>query len=104
MDCHSDHTNYLWYHRVAPVSLMVRKHITEGKDELNFSTWGELDDYDKISAYEDIYKEVKNKKMPIKSYRAVHKNARLTKEEIDALCDWTKAQSEILTNKLNEEL
>ena len=104
MDCHSDHTNYLWYHRVAPVSWMVGRHITEGKEELNFSTWGELDDFDKISAYEDMYKAVKNGTMPIRSYRTVHKNARLTKEEVDALCAWTKEQSEVLTNKLNEEL
>ena len=104
MDCHSDYTNYLWYHRVAPVSWMVGKHIAEGKEELNFSAWGELDDYDKIGVYEDIYTEVKNKTMPIRSYRAVHKNARLTKGEIDALCAWTKIESEKLTNKINGEL
>ncbi len=39
MDCHSNQTNYLWYHKLAPVSWMVNKHITEGKKELNFSEW-----------------------------------------------------------------
>lgn len=104
MDCHSDQTNYLWYHRVAPVSWVVGKHIADGKEELNFSVWGELDDFDKIGMYDDIYKEVKDGTMPIRSYKAMHKNARLSKKEIDALCEWTKTQSEMLTNKINEEL
>ena len=40
LDCHSNQTNYLWYHKIAPVSWMINKHIVNGKRELNFSEWG----------------------------------------------------------------
>lgn len=103
MDCHSDKTKYLWYHRISPVSWMINDHIKEGKKELNFSTWGEQDAYDKFGAFEDITKEVERKKMPIKSYQFMHAKARLTDEERKALVDWCKKRSEEITNELKEQ-
>ena len=90
LDCHSNQTNYLWYHKIAPVSWMVNKHVVKGKDELNLSDWGELDIYDKIVILEDICQEVERKKMPIKSYTAMHKKAKLSNEQVAALCAWTE--------------
>lgn len=102
MDCHSNQTNYLWYHKIAPVSWMVSKHVIDGKDELNFSDWGEMDAFDKIGSLEDIYKEVNRKTMPLKPYVAMHKSAKLSEEQIAGLLEWTKKQSETLTNELNK--
>lgn len=96
LDCHSNQTNYLWYHRVAPVSWFINEHIVEGKTELNLSTWGTMEILDKIAALEDMGKEVKNGKMPIKSYQIMHPKARLSKEETDALIAWTSSFSEKL--------
>ncbi len=36
-DCHSNQTNYPWYNRISPVSWYLSKHISMGKEELNFS-------------------------------------------------------------------
>ncbi|QGY42510.1 cytochrome C [Maribellus comscasis] len=96
MDCHSDQTNYLWYHNIVPVAWMINDHIVEGKDELNFSEWGQLDTFDKIGALEEICREVERKKMPIKAYVQMHKEARLTEEQVAALCAWTEKLSEEL--------
>lgn len=102
MDCHSNQTRYLWYHKLAPISWMVSEHITEGKKELNFSEWGDQDAYDKFGAFEDIAKEVERKTMPIKSYKLMHKTARLSDEERTALTDWCKKRSAELTEELKE--
>ena len=96
MDCHSNQTTYLWYHKVAPVAWMINKHIVEGKEELNFSDWGQMDTFDKIGALEKICREVENKKMPIKPYVQMHKEAKLTDEQVAALCAWTEKLSEEL--------
>jgi dsDNA-binding SOS-regulon protein len=88
MDCHSNNTRYPFYDRIAPVSWMVNKHILEGKDELNFSEWGELDAYDKIGALEDIRQEVEQKTMPLKSYVVMHKEAKLSEEQVAELIAW----------------
>ncbi|MCF6333583.1 MAG: heme-binding domain-containing protein [Draconibacterium sp.] len=93
LDCHSNQTNYLWYHKIAPVSWMVNKHIVDGKDELNFSEWGKLDIYDKIGTLEKICRDVKRKKMPIKAYTTMHKKAKLSDEQVDSLCGWTEKLS-----------
>src|SRR5579862_5235875 len=36
-DCHSSHTTWPWYSRVAPVSWIVSKHVREGREMLDFS-------------------------------------------------------------------
>lgn len=98
LDCHSNQTNYLWYHKVAPVSWMVNKHVVKGKDELNLSDWGTMDIYTKIGILEEMCQEVERKKMPLKSYTSMHKKAKLTDEQVTELCDWTEKLSlELLT-------
>ena len=89
LDCHSNTTNYQWFHHVVPVTWMINDHITEGKDELNFSDWGKLDAFSKMDALDEMCEEVEKGNMPIKSYAAIHSKARLSEEEKKILCDWT---------------
>ena len=39
-DCHSNETVWPWYSNVAPLSWQVQNHVEEGRESLNFSTWG----------------------------------------------------------------
>ena len=39
-DCHSYKTKYPWYAKVAPVKFWIQNHVVEGREHLNFSTWG----------------------------------------------------------------
>ena len=100
LDCHSNTTNYLWYHKIAPVSWMVNKHVVEGKDELNFSEWGTFDIFDKIAALEELCSETEREIMPIKAYVKMHKEAKLSKEQVAMLCDWTEKLSEQLLEEV----
>ena len=102
MDCHSNNTNYLWYHKISPVSWLINKHIVEGKKELNFSEWGEMDNYDKIGAIEDIRQELEQKTMPIKQYVIMHKEARLTDEDRAAVFAWIDKKGSELVKSSNE--
>jgi hypothetical protein len=103
LDCHSNNTNYLWYHNIAPVSWLVNKDVIEGKKELNFSEWGEMDDYDKIGAVEDIRQEIEQKTMPIKPYIMMHWEAKLTDEEVAVLTAWIDKKSEELLKSSTEK-
>lgn len=95
-DCHSNHTNYLWYHQIAPFSWLVSSDIHEGKKEVNFSEWGKLDVVDQIGDLDDIRKEVQSDDMPIKPYTMMHKEARLSQAQRDTLVAWTQKFSEDL--------
>jgi len=103
MDCHSNNSNYLWYHKIAPVSWLVSNDIIKGKKELNFSEWGEMDDYDKIGAIEDIRQELEQKTMPIKPYVLMHKEARLTDEDRAAVYAWIDKKGSELVKSSNEK-
>ena len=103
MDCHSDKTKYLWYHRIAPVSWMVNQHVVDGKKELNFSEWGEMDEYDRFGAIEDIRQELEQNTMPLKPYIIMHKEAKLSDEERAAVFAWLDKKGDELVNSQNEE-
>lgn len=102
LDCHSNNTRYTWYH-FMPVSLMVNKHVIEGKDELNFSEWGKMDVFDKITILEEMCQETERGSMPLKSYKIIHPKAKLKEKEIAELCDWTtKLAEELLAKAISE--
>lgn len=102
VDCHSNNTNYLWYHKIAPVSWLVSNDVIKGKKELNFSEWGEMDDYDKIGAIEDIRQEIEQKTMPIKPYVIMHPEAKLSDEEVAVLTAWIDKKAGELVNSSKE--
>ena len=92
-DCHSNQTVYPWYSNVAPVSWLVARDTRLGRDELNFSTWADLSKRKKIKTLGNIAEEVEDKKMPLKIYTFVHRDAILTDHEIETLSTWTKSLS-----------
>jgi hypothetical protein len=102
LDCHSNNTKYLWYHHISPVSWMINQHVIDGKDELNFSEWGEMDDYDRIGAVEDIRQEIERKTMPLKPYIIMHKEAKLSDEERAAVFAWLDKKGDELVKSSNE--
>lgn len=92
-DCHSNHTNYPWYNQIAPVSWMMDKHIRKGKEEMNFSEFGNLSKGGRIGVLADICDVVDAGTMPLQSYMLIHKNARLSLDEMESICNWTEKEA-----------
>jgi hypothetical protein len=89
-DCHSHHTLYPWYAQIAPASWFLKKHINEGRKNLNFSTWADYTADKQISKKEDIVEELEEQEMPLKSYTLIHSDAKLTDDSRLALIGWFK--------------
>lgn len=89
-DCHSDNTTYPWYNNVAPVSYWLYDHVNEGKEHLNFSDWDNYSMKQKNHKLEELIEEVSESEMPLNTYRWVHKNARLSKAQIDSIVSWAE--------------
>lgn len=87
-DCHTNNTNYLWYHEIAPVSWIVALHINDGKKHLNFDTWDKYNEYQKTTLYDLFNKSIDSHRMPVISYVAMHPEAALTYEDRKALTEW----------------
>lgn len=92
-DCHSNQTVYPWYNKISPVSWYLYKHIKKGKEDLNFSDYGLLDKADKIGAFADFCDVLDAGTMPLQSYLLIHKNARLSQEERENLCNWSEKEA-----------
>jgi hypothetical protein len=80
-DCHSNNTYYPWYNKIQPVAWFLENHINEAKEELNFSEFGNYSNRKKKGKLKSIRNEIKDDKMPLKSYTIMHKDAKFTEEE-----------------------
>ncbi len=89
-DCHSDHTRYPWYSKITPINYWMADHIEHGKSDFNMSRWNDYSDKKKDHKLEEIAEEVKEGHMPLPSYTWAHSEAKLSKEQIEAVEKWIK--------------
>jgi uncharacterized membrane protein len=90
-DCHSNNTNYPWYTNIQPIGLWMQHHVNEGKDELNFSEFNTYPERRANHKFEEISDAVNEGWMPLDSYLWIHKEARITQEDRDAINSWIKS-------------
>lgn len=92
MDCHSNETIWPWYSRVAPAKFFIADHVQEGREHLNFSTWGEMSVEDRDHALEEVVEVMEEGEMPLASYTLLHGEAKLTERQRQLLMDWANAE------------
>lgn len=93
-DCHSNETRWPWYSRVAPVSWWIARHVREGRQRLNFSTWAGMSGEDEERAREDIWEAVERGSMPLSDYLRMHPEAVLTDPQMEALRRWAEGRAQ----------
>jgi hypothetical protein len=91
-DCHSNETVWPWYSYVAPVSWLVAHDVNEGREHVNFSTWGRLDVSKRADVLRKIRDEVGEGHMPPRIYFPMHPEARLTDADKAAIEAWTSGR------------
>jgi len=87
-DCHSNQTFWPWYSNIAPVSWLVADDVTKGRKKMNFSEWGKMSQPKQEKKLTDICDEITEDKMPLPKYLVIHKDAKLSQAEKDAICGW----------------
>ncbi len=102
-DCHSYQTKYPWYGELAPVSLWLQHNVNEGREQINFSTFGAISSHDQPEVLEECSEEVLDGGMPLKSYTWVHAEARLSPEQRRMLADWFSRTRMLLEKSAAEE-
>ncbi|MBL8861472.1 MAG: heme-binding domain-containing protein [Planctomycetes bacterium] len=88
-DCHSNETVWPWYAYVAPVSWLVVRDTDEGREHLNFSTWGTLKPKARASKAAEVVEEIEEGEMPLAPYLWLHPEARLAAAELELLRRWS---------------
>lgn len=98
-DCHSNNTHYPWYAEVQPVAWYLDDHIREGKDELNFSVFGTYSIARQNKKMKECIKEIKEAKMPLSSYTLLHREAKLSDTDKQAIIDWCESIKKTLAER-----
>lgn len=92
-DCHSHETTWPWYAHVAPTKWLVRDHVEEAREELNFSAWNRYDGGERAHNWEEVAEAVGEGHMPLRTYLFVHRDARLSDVDRQVLIDWAESQA-----------
>jgi hypothetical protein len=87
-DCHTNETHWPWYAYVAPASWLVTYDVRVGRDNLDFSYWGQLPAADQRQLAKSIVRELTAGTMPLRKYQILHPKAHLTASEVQRLRAW----------------
>ncbi len=85
-DCHSNQTVWPWYSKVAPVSWLVARDVSEGRSRLDFSRWDIYSPEMTHIKLGQICRQVRSDDMPPGIYVQMHPEAKLSAADIAALC------------------
>ncbi len=92
-DCHSNETKWPWYSNIAPVSWLLVRDVSKGREYMNFSVWNNLSAKGQDYLKGKIRKEISEDEMPLFIYRLAHPNARLSDSEKELIGKWATNQS-----------
>ena len=99
-DCHTNATTWPWYSKVPLVSFLLERDVQKGREHLNFSTWGTSQVHSPTrNQIQEVCDAVSDNVMPPRAYRLMHPKARLSKRDIDALCDWADGVDNVSLNR-----
>ena len=87
-DCHSNNSRYPWYSELQPGAWFMARHIKKGKEELNFDEFNNYSKRRKKAKIKSIISQIEKDEMPLKSYRMMHGNARLSEKKKKELLDF----------------
>lgn len=88
-DCHSNETVWPRYSNVAPASWLIVHDVNEGRNAVNFSEWGSYRAEQRRKMLKESCEEVREGEMPLVTYTVLHPTAKLTAEDVQAVCDLT---------------
>jgi len=93
-DCHSRESVWPWYSRVAPVSWLVAHDVNEGREEVDFSAWGQYGPRRQAKLLGEAVKSIEEGEMPPWYYVLMHPSARLDEPAQAALVAWAREMRE----------
>jgi len=98
-DCHSNNTNYTRHSYIQPARMLMESHIKEGKEDLNFSEFGNYSKRKQGSKLEAVVKQIKSDEMPLSSYTLIHRNAILSTTQKEEVINWINKMEDSLSSK-----
>ncbi len=94
-DCHTNETRWPLYARVAPGSWLMARDVHKGRNHLNLSKWGDVDEDERQSDREDAWDQIESGAMPPWFYVfPMHPDAKLSDADKATLKSYLLAKSD----------
>lgn len=91
-DCHSQKTNYPWYHNLPYVKEMIDKDISDALSHIDFTDGFPFVGHGTPqSDLTYIQKSINELRMPPKNYQYLHPSAKLTDKDIETINAWIES-------------
>jgi len=96
-DCHSDNTDFPWYHSLPFIGSWMDGHVRDALDDLNMTNGFPFQTrMPAANSLAKIKREIEEGGMPIWSYRLMHSSARLSDEQKDSIYTWIDESLKLL--------
>ena len=89
-DCHSDQTDFPWYHSLPFIGSWMDGHVRDAREELDFTNGFPLPTENQRQAGKlaRIKREINSGDMPLFSYKLIHWSAAPNQAEKDSIFAW----------------
>ena len=87
-NCHSENTSWPWYGGIPPVSWQIQTDVAKARAFMNFSKWRDYSDGERRGLRTAIGAAIESRHMPPPRYLWMHREARLSKEELALVKAW----------------
>ena len=92
-DCHSRDTRWPWYASLPIASRIIERDVTTARRQLDLSRWTEYNRFDRADLLDKICQLASTRTMPPWPYRVMHAEARLSTNDVAALCAWSQDEA-----------
>ena len=96
-DCHSANTVWPWYAQIPPISRHIHDDVTKGRAFLDLSKWNDYSESQRRGFMAAIGAAVEGHLMPPPKYAWMHRDARLTSDDLKLLSAWAFAKRKTTT-------
>jgi hypothetical protein len=91
-NCHSDNTVWPWYANIPPISTRIHNDVTNARAFMDLSKWNEYSEGERKGFTLAIGQSVEGRIMPPPPYVWMHREARLSRDEVEIVKAWALSQ------------
>jgi hypothetical protein len=85
-NCRSNATTWRWYARVAPLSWIMARAVSEGRRPVNFSEWGTYSPAQQRALLVASCGDAINGTMPMRADTRLRPEAQLSPQDVETIC------------------
>jgi len=91
-DCHSENTVWPWYSHIPPISWQIHSDVERGREFMDLSKWSDYTEKQQRAYTAAIGAAIQNHLMPPPMYVRMHREARLSSDELELVRAWVLAE------------